>query len=225
VNAPGARTSLEQGGPRAGPVEMRIVFDFAGVLFHWQPRLMLRRVLPHRAVDAASAARLEREIFEGYGGDWADFDRGRVEVAELVQRIAARTGLPAQDIRAVVDAVPAELQPLPAMVSVVQRLHAAGRRLHFLSNMPHTYAEHLEREHPFLRCFESGVISARVQQIKPEPEIFATASRLFAAVPAELLFIDDVALNVDAARAAGWRALQFVDAADCELQLRAAGFW
>jgi putative hydrolase of the HAD superfamily len=202
---------------------MRIVFDWAGVLFHWQPRQLLRRTLPQHAVDDASAARLERDIFEGYGGDWADFDRGLLQEPELVQRIAARTGLPAAMVRAVVDAVPTELQPMPASVALLCRLHAQGRRLHFLSNMPAPYAEHLERTHDFLRCFESGVVSARVRQIKPEPGIFATAARQFGAAPNELLFIDDVSVNVHAARAAGWQALQFVDAADCEAQLREGG--
>jgi putative hydrolase of the HAD superfamily len=203
---------------------LRIVFDFAGVLFHWQPRRMLQRVLPQHAADEAAALRLADAIFQGYGGDWADFDRGRVEVPELVARIAARTGLPAQDVRDVVDAVPAELKPMPATVALLRRLHAQGRRLHFLSNMPAPYAEHLEREHRFLRCFESGVISARVQQVKPEPGIYDTAARLFGAAPADLLFIDDVADNVLAARDAGWQALQFIDAAHCEAQLRAGGW-
>ena len=202
---------------------MRIVFDWAGVLFHWQPLQLLQRTLPQHAPDAAAAQRLADDIFQSYGGDWAEFDRGGVEVPALVARIAARTGLPAADVRRVVDAVPAELQPKPDTVALLQRLHAQGRRLHFLSNMPAPYAEHLERTHGFLRCFESGVVSARVRQIKPEPGIYDTAARWFGAAPADLLFIDDVADNVHAARAAGWQALQFIDAADCEAQLRARG--
>jgi putative hydrolase of the HAD superfamily len=203
---------------------MRVVFDFAGVLFHWQPQHLVRRTLPQHATDEASARRLVDDIFQGYRGDWAEFDRGRIEVPALVRRIAARTGLPHGDVQAVVDAVPAELQPMPATVALLRRLHAQGRRLHFLSNMPAPYAEHLEREHDFLRCFESGVISARVQQIKPEPGIFDTAARLFGAEPAQLVFIDDMADNVHAARRAGWNALHFVDAADCEAQLRRQGW-
>jgi putative hydrolase of the HAD superfamily len=203
---------------------MRVVFDFAGVLFHWQPHELMRRTLPLRATDEASARRLVDDIFQGYRGDWAEFDRGCIEVPALVRRIAARTGLPAGDVQAVVDAVPAELQPMPATVALLRRLHAQGRRLHFLSNMPLAYAEHLEREHDFLRCFESGVISARVRQIKPEPAIFDTAARLFGTEPAQLVFIDDVADNVHAARQAGWQALHFVDAVDCEAQLLAGGW-
>ena len=202
---------------------MRIVFDFAGVLFRWQPRGLLRRTLPRLAVDDAAAQRLAAAIFQGYGGDWAEFDRGTLEVPELVRRIATRTGIDAAAVQAVVDAVPVELQPMPATVALLQRLRHAGRRLHFLSNMPQPYAVQLERTHDFLGSFESGVFSARVGMLKPEPEIYAYAARYFGAEPSELLFIDDVPANVSAARQAGWQALHFVDAADCEARLRAGG--
>lgn len=203
---------------------MRIVFDFGGVLFRWQPQQLLRRELPQQAVDEASAQRLAAAIFQGYGGDWADFDRGTVEVPELVQRIAARTGLAAAAVQTVVDAVPAELQPMPDTVALLRRLHRAGRRLHFLSNMPRPYAAHLEAAHDFVGCFESGVFSAHVGLIKPQPEIYAVAARHFDVPPAQLLFIDDVVDNVEAARRAGWQALHFVDAAACEAELRARGW-
>lgn len=202
----------------------RIVFDFAGVLFHWRPVALLRREVPHLAVDDAAARHLAQAIFQGYGGDWADFDRGTLQPDELVQRIAGRTGLAAADVHKVVRAVPAQLQPQAAMVALLRRLRDAGRRLHYLSNMPEPYALHLEREHEFIGWFESGVISARVGFIKPEREIFDLAARHFGAAPAQLLFIDDVAGNVLAARQAGWQALHFVEAAHCERQLRAQGW-
>ena len=201
-------------------VDKTLVFDFAGVLFQWQPLRLLQRELPHRAQDAAAARQLAEGIFQGYGGDWAEFDRGTVTAGELVRRIVARTGLPAHEVQAVVHAVPAELQPVSATVALLQRLRDAGRRLFFLSNMPQPYAEHLEREHACVGWFEDGVFSARVRRIKPEPEIFELAARRFGVPPAQLVFIDDVVENVDAARRCGWNAVRFVDADDCEAQLR-----
>jgi putative hydrolase of the HAD superfamily len=203
---------------------MNIVFDFAGVLFHWQPPQMLQRVLPQHAGDAQAADDLVEGIFQGYGGDWGEFDRGTLEVPELVRRIAARTGLPEHDVRAVVDAVPAELQPMADTVSLLRRLRAAGRRLFYLSNMPRPYAEHLEREHDFVAWFDAGVFSAQVRQIKPERAIFDIAARRFGVEPSQLLFIDDVPGNVHAARQAGCQALHFKDAADCEARLRCSGW-
>lgn len=204
---------------------LHVVFDFAGVLFRWQPWCLVRRELPHRAGDEISARRLADAIFQGYGGDWADFDRGTLSVPDLVRRIAVRTTLDEDEVLAVVDAVPAELQPVPETVALLRRLHGAGRRLFYLSNMPEPYARHLESTHDFLGCFEAGVISARVGWIKPEAPIFELATARFGEVPASLLFLDDVAANVQAARAAGWQALQFVDAEACESLMRERGWW
>jgi len=204
---------------------MHFVFDFAGVLFQWQPARLVQRTLPQRATDAGSASAWVDAIFQGYGGDWGEFDRGTMDASELVHRIARRTGLAPSEAQAVVDAVPHELQPVPETVALVRRLREAGQRLFYLSNMPLSYAEHLERTHDVIGWFESGVISARVRQIKPEPEIFVTAQRRFGLPPSQLVFVDDVAVNVQAAREAGWQALQFIDAADCEARLRAHGWW
>ena len=123
-----------------------------------------------------------------------------------------------------VDAVPGELQPIPDTVALLRRLHRAGRRLHYLSNMPHPYADHLEREHDFVGWFDSGVFSARVRQIKPERADLRDRRPALPADPAQLVFIDDVLGNVRAARRGGWNALHFVDAADCEAQLRVQGW-
>ena len=201
-----------------------VVFDFAGVLFHWQPQALLQQVLPQRAHDAASAAHWQAQIFQSYGGDWADFDRGTVAPADLVQRIAARTGLAPAEVQAVVAAVPVALQPLASSVALLQRLHAAGHPLFFLSNMPAPYADHLDRTHGFLRLFTGGVYSARVLQIKPERAIYDLAAQRFGVPPGNLLFFDDVVANVAAAQAAGWQAAHFTDADAATAVLQAAGF-
>jgi HAD superfamily hydrolase (TIGR01509 family) len=59
--------------------------------------------------------------------------------------------------------------------------------------------------------------------MKPDAQIFHEATRRFGLAPSELLFIDDVAHNVEAARALGWRALQFTSATDCAAALGAVG--
>jgi putative hydrolase of the HAD superfamily len=199
---------------------MKIVWDFGGVLFTWRPPELVKRELPHRA---AEAERWVREIFQGYEGDWAEFDRGTLEVPALVQRIVARTGLAPAEVQAVVDGVPRELQPIAESVALLRTLRDAGHAQVFLSNMPAPYADHLEAEHDFLRWFDDGLFSARVQAIKPEPGIFALAAERFGVPPAELLFFDDVRANVLAARAAGWQAELFTDAATAANDLRARG--
>ncbi len=202
---------------------MNVVFDFGGVLFRWEPHLFMMRLLPDRAPDAAASEALVARFFEGFDGDWGDFDRGTVHRDELAERIAERTGLTRLEVDTVIDAVPHELQPIEETVALMRRLHARGHALYFLSNMPAPYADHLEANHDFIGLFRDGVFSARVRMIKPEPAIFAHATEAFGIAPADTVFIDDLLRNVQAARAAGWQALHFEGAARCERELQAMG--
>ncbi len=202
---------------------LKIVFDFAGVLFHWHPERLLRREIPIAAHDEASAERWVERFFEGYRGDWREFDCGTVAAPELVARITRRTGLTQHEVQRVVDGVPLSLLPQADTVTLLRRLRDESRDLYFLSNMPAPYAEHLERAHDFIAWFRDGVFSARVHLAKPDPAIFDLAARRFGARPAELVFIDDHLPNVQAAMACGWDAIHFGSAAQVEAELRARG--
>jgi putative hydrolase of the HAD superfamily len=210
----------------SGDGALRVVFDFGGVLFNWRPRELVRRYLQQHVTDTDSERALVAAVFQGFGGDWAQFDRGTLEAPDLVRRIVDRTGLDPLHVAALVDGVPPSLTPKSDTVAMLMRLRAAGVALHFLSNMPRPYAEHLDRTHPELMShFHSGLYSSHVQLIKPEAALYELASRRFAVPPHRLVLLDDIAANVDAARAEGWKALQFTDALNCELVLRANGWW
>jgi putative hydrolase of the HAD superfamily len=200
-----------------------VVFDFGAVLFQWQPYRLLQECLPELAPDEDSARRVAAQIFESFtpDSDWARFDLGRIAEAELAERIAARIGVQPAQVRRVIDAIPPHLQPQPATVALLKHLKAAGYRLYYLSNMPHPYADHLERCNDFVADFQDGIFSARVGLMKPHAAIFELAERRFGLVPADTLFIDDHAGTVEAARTRGWQAVRFVDAVQCSAEVRA----
>lgn len=124
---------------------MNLVFDFGGVVLRWEPQEFLIRLLPERAPTPDAARRFAGEFFQVFGGDWGEFDRGRIEPGPLAARIAARIGLTVAEAQRVIDAIPDELQPIPETVALLQRLHAAGHVLFFLSNMPLPYVRHIAR--------------------------------------------------------------------------------
>jgi HAD superfamily hydrolase (TIGR01509 family) len=203
-----------------------VVFDFGAVLFQWQPLALLQQTVPDLAPDEAAARRVAASFFESFtpDSDWARFDLGLVEEAELAQRIAARTGAPEDRVRRVIDAIPGHLQPQADTVALLQRIKAAGHRLYYLSNMPRSYAEHLERQNAFIGDFLDGIFSARVGLMKPHRAIFELASERFALGGAPTVFIDDHAGNIAAARAHGWQAVHFSGAAQAERELVGAGW-
>lgn len=198
-----------------------VVFDLGGVVFNWQPTVLLRQVLPARAVDEAAAVRWVREIFQTFDadGDWAQFDLGNVEPEGLAQRIAGRTGLTANEVMAVIGGLAPHMHIKQDTVQLIQDLKANGHRLVYLSNMPHGLSRWIEDDHPFADWFEDGIFSARVSLMKPDPAIFRlTLERLGVRDPAPV-FIDDAQRNIDAAQALGWRGVRFDSAAQVRDQL------
>lgn len=200
-----------------------LIFDFGGVLFHWNPVRLLAQVLPERANTPENAMLWKDRFFQGYTGDWGAFDAGLIDAAQTVRRISSRTGLEPTEVQAVLDAVPDALSPIPESVALLKRLRVAGHRLYFLSNMPAPYAAHLSRAHDFLRGFEDGVFSSDVRLTKPDPAIFALALQRFDIPARSALFIDDHLGNVEAANRFGLPALLFTDAQRLERDLLARG--
>ncbi len=203
-----------------------LVFDIGGVVVHWQPRQLIRDVLPTLAHDDASAQAVAANVFQAFaaGGDWAEFDLGRIEPEALAARIAARTGYPVQGLRALIAAIPGHIQPMPASMALIERVRAAGHRLALLSNMPGPYADHLEAQHACFAWFEARIFSSRVGLIKPQRAMFEHARDVLALDLGNALFIDDHPVNIEAAQACGWQALHFQNAAQCEGELRRRGW-
>ncbi|WAC73243.1 HAD family phosphatase [Roseateles sp. SL47] len=201
---------------------MKIVFDFGGVVFRWHPPSFLARVWPHRVPDETVGAEVARELFQNYTGDWGAFDQGLADAATTADRITARTGWPRDEVVAVMEAVPQELQLIQGTAQLIQDLKQAGHTLYFLSNMPEPYADHLETHHPLSDWFVSGIFSGRVKQSKPHPPIFDLALSQFGAKPQDLLFLDDHPANIEAATALGWQAWLYTtpEAARVELVRR-----
>jgi 2-haloacid dehalogenase/putative hydrolase of the HAD superfamily len=187
-----------------------VIFDLGGVVFRWQPLVLLQKLFAQQVPNETVAREWASQIFQTFHpeADWALFDLGLIEPEPLAQRIAARTGLAQADVWRLIHGIPPHLQPIQGTVDLMHELKAQGHRLFYLSNMPAGYADHLVRANPFFALFEEGIFSAHVQQIKPLPEIFATAQSRWL-LQGQPVFIDDVQHNIEAAGRHGWRGILF----------------
>ncbi|MGF1663526.1 MAG: HAD-IA family hydrolase [Kineosporiaceae bacterium] len=104
----------------------------------------------------------------------------------------------------------AGLQALePLMIDLVRLVRSRGLRTAVLSN---SWGEHypddvLDRE------FDEVVVSGRVGLRKPQPEMFHLVSDRLGLDPGACVLVDDLEVNVRAARAAGMAAVLHTDAA------------
>ena len=189
---------------------MNVVFDLGAVVVAWEPARLLHAHFPERAPTAEAAQALARAFF--HHEDWLAFDCGLRSVDEVVARTASRLGLPASTVHDMVAPLGERLDPIPDSVELLDELRArrdSGEdiRLFYLSNMPLPYARALERRLPFFQWFDGGVFSGDVKRIKPNSEIYELLAWRHGFDPAQTLFIDDMAPNVEAARALGWHAI------------------
>lgn len=92
--------------------------------------------------------------------------------------------------------------------AVIERLLAQGRLVGLATNFCRRLLDLLIEREPVLSRL-TVCCSSEIGMAKPSNEFFESASKLLGAD--EIVFVDDRALNVDAARCFGWTAIQADD--------------
>jgi 2-haloacid dehalogenase len=183
-----------------------VVFDLGGVLIEWDPRHLYRKLF-----DAPDE--MESFLAEVTTAEWnAQQDAGR-PWAEAVETLVAEHPERRELIEAFHLRWPEMLAgEIPGTVDVLTELRAAGIRLVALSNWSGEMFPFARARFDFLSWFEGIVISGEVGVNKPDRRIFEHLVERFGIEPAAALFVDDSPANIDAARALGFRAIQFTNA-------------
>lgn len=125
-----------------------------------------------------------------------DFER------ELASRLRRRDGGPVPAV-GLIDRMFAHFEHEPQMSALVRRARESGLRTALLSN---SWGNTYPRD-AWEGMFDDLVISGEVGLRKPEPEIFRLAADRIGLQPQECVFVDDMAPNVEAARALGMTAV------------------
>lgn len=199
-----------------------VIFDCDGVLVDSEP-ISMRELT--RAINAVDVPMSQREVHAAFIG-------GSMDVIE--RDIARRRGAPVPDgwveaffqTRAV--AFESELEPVAGAreaVEAVQRLGldtciaSQGRPAKMLQTLGLTGLDDLFAED---RIFSATMVA----RPKPAPDLFLHAASVCGREPGECVVVEDSALGVRGARAAGMRVLAFVARSrpeDDALALSAAG--
>ena len=192
------------GGAR--PAVEAALFDLGKVLLDWDPRYYYRRFF-----DDAQA--LERFVAEVIAPDWIlEMDAGkpaREAIAERQARFPEHAALIARWS----EGWPLMLKgEIAGTAAIVGELAARGTRLFALTNFSAETFPHARKRIPSLAHFADIVMSAEVGVVKPDPRIYAIAIERCGLDPARTVFVDDVPVNVEAGRAAGFVALHFTSA-------------
>jgi putative hydrolase of the HAD superfamily len=91
-----------------------------------------------------------------------------------------------------------------------------------LTNNVREWERHWRPTMPIDEIFELVVDSGFVGMRKPDPEIYALTQTRLGVAAEEILFIDDMDVNIAAAQAAGWHTVHFQDNAQAMPEIQAA---
>jgi putative hydrolase of the HAD superfamily len=198
-----------------------VLFDLDGVLADYDR--------PARCAALARACGAEPEaMFEAMFGDEGfehASDRGEIGLRESLQGLRERHGWQL-DEAAFIEARRLSTRPRHDVLALCGALSTQARVAVFTNNGDWV-GEHMATIFPELPALfgEAIVCSGQMRQWKPQPEAFhACLERLGRFAPADVLFIDDNADNVEGARHAGLDALPYTDFAALRASLRARGF-
>jgi len=103
---------------------------------------------------------------------------------------------------------------------VIGELNDAGVRTSCLSNTDAVHWSWMERNSPAFRAIRIRHASHLLGIAKPDPRIFCRFADLVGTPASEIVLFDDLQPNVDAARAAGWRAYRINHLGCTATQLR-----
>jgi 2-haloacid dehalogenase len=194
-----------------------VVFDVGNVLFRWDPEKLYARLIP----DAGARRRFLTEICPPAWN--LTFDAG-APMPEGVAAHAARHPDHAELIRAWWTGWAEMTGPqIDGSVACLHALKARGVPVFGLTNFAAETFAIARTLYPVLDAFDHCVVSAAVKRVKPDPGIYEILEDQTGYAPDRLFFTDDSAANVAAARARGWTAHLFEDAARLVAALEAEG--
>lgn len=194
-----------------------VVFDLGGVILSWEPEKLIADVMQ----DPVLCQKVQADVI-GHP-DWLALDRGTLDRETAISRFSARTGIGKDLTQKMLDAVPESLVPIEATLALIDRIRNFGLPVYLLSNIGHWTLRRLLAMYDFWDIFNGRIFSCEIGMIKPEAEIYRYMLDTFCIKPEETVFIDDMAVNTEAAARMGIRTITFRDPAQLSAELSALG--
>ena len=194
-----------------------IVFDVGRVLYRWNLRNLFEKMIDDEE-------RLDFLLSEVVTEQWHfQHDAGR-PLSEMVPERQAEYPDYADAIEAYAtrfnETIPG---PVPGSLEIVRDLDEAGLPLFAITNFGAEFWDGFRPTAPIFDLFRVIVVSGKEKIAKPDAAIFALAAERFGHDPEAMLFIDDNADNIAAARALGWQVHHFRDAPTLRADLESRG--
>lgn len=181
-----------------------VVFDLGGVLVDWNPRYLYRDLFK------GDETAMEHFLSTICTPDWNDKQDAGRSFAEAAAELKAKHAAHADMIDAWFPGFNKMLAgPIHGTVEILSNLHKSGMPLYALTNWSDETFPIARQRFDFLNFFKGILVSGKEKLAKPDLQIFKLLIARYNLTPTQTIYIDDNALNIEAARALGFHAIPF----------------
>ena len=192
-----------------------VVFDVGGVLIDLHSEEARRELSEKYGLLPNTFTRLARSSFESHPRSITELAMiGEVGTSEYLEAFLAECRI--KDLEGLrINRLSVIGRERTGVFAMAKQLKQAGLICCVLSNTIPLHWEKLSssREYPSFGLFDRLFVSYLMGCAKPEKTAFSFVANALKLRPTKCLLVDDTILNVDRAKAAGWRAVLFTDAA------------
>ena len=192
-----------------------VIWDFGSVLVYMAddaPRLALAAQL------GVPLDRLDGRVFDRESARRAAV--GELTIGQHWQAVAQALGISQADLPAVIDQFWSADALNTEVVAYIQALRSRCK-VGLLSNAWDNLRQTLDERLGILHLFDEIIVSAEERLVKPDPLIYHVALQRLGVQPQEAVFVDDLLVNVEAARALGMAGVHFQNAAQAIAEVEA----
>ena len=192
-----------------------IIFDLGNVLvdFGWK-NYFTSRGFEGEAFDKIVNATVKNPA-------WIEFDKGLVSTEEIIEIFSQKAPEYKKEIAELYNNNLDKLLPIyDYACDWIDELKEKGYKVYALSNWCEpAYHANLHTNLCFLPKMDGAVLSFQEGMVKPDPAIYKLICDRYNINPAEAVFIDDRADNIEAAKAFGLHAIRFESYVQTRIEL------
>lgn len=183
------------------PQPKAVVFDLGKVLLDFDYSRAARAMIPHCSIgeqELTAAMNQSALLFR--------YETGLITTQEFFNEIKAVSKF-CHGIGQFEPLFGDIFSPIPEMIALNERLRAAGFPTYIFSNTNEMAIKNIRARYPFYRNFSGYIYSYEHRSMKADPAIYEVVERTAGHKGADLLYIDDRAENIAAAKTRGWQTI------------------
>lgn len=188
-----------------------VIFDLGRVMIRYEPEEYLTAL----GFDKDKTKYIMDHVFNTKM--WVEMDRGTYSFAQAIDIFSKQEPALAGEIAEILhcDKFFPIFTIMQESLDFYTEVKSSGYKIYILSNYSAEGFAYVRDRNDFFNMADGIVVSAHINMVKPDDEIFLYIRDKYALIPSETIFIDDSKANIDAAEALGFRTILFTDIKDC----------